>query len=97
MQAFNPHEDIAETMLEKLKQHKENEANILRLSKGNGSIADRMRLALIMATMATMAELESKSEAEKELLRKPLEPLKREDFPSRQAWRNHLRKFEKAR
>lgn len=94
MQAYNPHEDIAETMLEKLKQHKENEANILRLSKGNGSIADRMRLALIMATMA---ELESKSEAEKELLRKPLEPLKREDFPSRQAWRNHSRKFEKAR
>lgn len=94
MQAYNPHEDIAETMLEKLKQHKENEANILRLSKGDGSIADRMRLALIMATMA---ELESKSEAEKELLRKPLEPLKREDFPSRQAWRNHLRKFEKAR
>ena len=93
MQAYNPHEDIAETMLEKLKQHKENEANILRLSKGDGSIADRMRLALIMATMA---ELESKSEAEKELLRKPLEPLKREDFPSRQAWRNHLRKFEKA-
>ena len=93
MQAYNPHEDIAETMLEKLKQHKENEANILRLSKGDGSIADRMRLALIMATMA---ELESKSEAEKELLRKPREPLKREDFPSRQAWRNHLRKFEKA-